>query len=75
MSPSGRLTMASDEPGHMWRYHSDRYGVKVALEDYFPKTLARNTKLQAAVAQIEMAEALIEKIMKEKEEAEDDDEG
>lgn len=65
--------MTSNEPGHMWRHWRDKYGIKTALEDYFPQTVKNDPRLQHAITMIEAGEALIEKIMKEKQEAEDDD--
>lgn len=51
------------EPPHMWDYWRDKKGFEEALTDYYPRTLAENPQLQAALAQLRNAELAIDAIM------------
>lgn len=53
----------AQEPPHMWPYWRDDKGLERALVDYFPKTLASNPQLKAALAQLRNAELVIDTIM------------
>lgn len=53
-----------DAPKHMWRYWRDKYGIKEALESYFPET-AKDTRVIIALAAIANAEAAIEAVIEQ----------
>jgi hypothetical protein len=61
------------EQPRMWSYWRDKKGPVEALEDYFPKTLAGNPQLTAALVQVKSGLQLIESVMTKAEE--DDDHG
>lgn len=48
---------------HMWRYWRDDKGIEDALVNYYPKTLAADTELQQALAQLRNARRVIDSIM------------
>jgi hypothetical protein len=60
---TGLPPLTKAEPPHMWEYWRDKKGIEAALTDYFPRTLAIQPKLQAALTQLQSAEVLIDKIM------------
>lgn len=49
-------------PLHMWSYWRDKYGIKFALEDYYPEH-AKDPRIVLALAAIANAEAAIEAVM------------
>ncbi len=65
----------TDQPFHTFTYWRDKKGLKRALREYYPQTLAADLRLKTALATIEMAEASINAIMQEKRDAEADTEG
>ena len=60
------------EPAHMWKYWSRKYSKTYALREYFPETLAADPRLQAALSQIQNAEAAIEAVFTERAEREEE---
>lgn len=66
--------MAKPESAAGWRWAKDEYySFASALEDRYPNLMKANPMLMGAVVQIRAAEALIDKIMTDAEEALDDD--
>lgn len=61
------MTPENEEP-HMWRHWRDRKGIKDALRDYFPETLAANEELGYALRDIERAEVTIDNFFRKREE-------
>ena len=50
---------------HLWRYWRDDKGLEEALIGYYPKTLAADPQLQAALVQLRNAKLVIDSIMRQ----------
>lgn len=45
---------------HMFNYWADKKGLKDAVKDYYPDTLAKDPVISMALAQIELSELAIQ---------------
>lgn len=59
------------QPATDWTYWRDKKGLQEALTDYYPDRLKADPRLQVALAQIEIAEIAINKIMADEAEVEE----
>jgi hypothetical protein len=62
----------SAQPYHMWSYWRDKKGYEDALRTYYPDDLENDAELRAALTQLTSAEALIDKLMDQRYQAEED---